>query len=154
MQDSPILILDEATSALDTVSEKLVQSAIDRLMVGRTVIVIAHRLSTIQARGPLQSLVPKPRLFVRDGCCRCATTPAEQHRHAHSSDHQRTRFRHHAGSTHGGCSASPVRVQAAEQIVVLDNGRVAEVGSHKELTERGGQYARLVSTQSLSLSNV
>ncbi|CAK0787986.1 hypothetical protein CVIRNUC_011208 [Coccomyxa viridis] len=91
LKDSPILILDEATSALDTVSEKLVQSAIDRLMVGRTVIVIAHRLSTIQA---------------------------------------------------------------AEQIVVLDNGRVAEVGSHKELTEKGGLYARLVSTQSLSLSNV
>lgn len=45
-------------------------------------------------------------------------------------------------------------MQAAEQIVVLDNGCVAEVGSHKELTEKGGQYARLVSTQSLSLSNV
>ena len=47
-----------------------------------------------------------------------------------------------------------VCLQAAEQIVVLDNGRVAEVGSHKELTDRGGQYARLVSTQSLSVSNV
>ena len=44
-------------------------------------------------------------------------------------------------------------LQAAEQIVVLDNGRVAEVGSHKELTDKGGLYARLVSTQSLSLSN-
>lgn len=47
-----------------------------------------------------------------------------------------------------------MHVQAAEQIVVLDNGRVAEIGSHKELTEKGGQYAKLVSTQSLSVSNV
>ncbi|MCO5596308.1 hypothetical protein L7F22_050369 [Adiantum nelumboides] len=43
-----ILILDEATSALDNISEKLVREALDRCMVGRTVIVIAHRLETVQ----------------------------------------------------------------------------------------------------------
>lgn len=47
LKNPRILILDEATSALDTESEKIVQAALDKLMIGRTSFVIAHRLSTI-----------------------------------------------------------------------------------------------------------
>lgn len=47
IKQSSILILDEATSALDNCAERLVQEALKRLMIGRTVIVIAHRLSTV-----------------------------------------------------------------------------------------------------------
>ena len=58
LKDPRILILDEATSALDTESEKIVQAALDRLMVGRTSFVIAHRLSTI---------IGADRIYVLDG---------------------------------------------------------------------------------------
>ncbi|MEA5463212.1 ABC transporter ATP-binding protein [Leptothoe sp. PORK10 BA2] len=84
LQDPDILILDEATSALDTVSERLVQNAIDKLSRDRTTLVIAHRLSTIYE---------------------------------------------------------------ADQIAVLERGRVAEVGSHEELLEKRGAYAKLHAMQ-------
>ncbi|MEA5578816.1 ATP-binding cassette domain-containing protein [Anabaena sp. UHCC 0451] len=84
LQNPEILILDEATSALDTVSERLVQSALDELSRDRTTLVIAHRLST---------------------------------------------------------------VRKADQIAVLDQGRVVEVGNHEELLQKGGYYSHLYSMQ-------
>ncbi len=84
LKDPRILILDEATSALDTHSERLIQSALDEVMQGRTTIAIAHRLSTILA---------------------------------------------------------------ADQILVVDAGRIVERGTHAELLSRGGLYARLYREQ-------
>ncbi len=91
LQNPEILILDEATSALDTVSERLVQTAIDDLSRDRTTLVIAHRLST---------------------------------------------------------------VQKADQIAVLDQGRVVEVGTHQELLSKNGYYSRLYSMQFSDRSEV
>ncbi len=85
LKDPPVLILDEATSALDSVSERVVQAALDTASRGRTTIAIAHRLSTISA---------------------------------------------------------------ADVIHVVDHGRIVESGTHPELVELGGVYARLVAQQS------
>lgn len=84
LKNPRILILDEATSALDTESEKIVQAALDKLMVGRTSFVIAHRLSTI--------------------------------------------FH-------------------ADHIYVIDNGEIAEHGTHEELLKLGGLYYSLYQIQ-------
>ncbi len=84
LRNPPILILDEATSALDTVTEKLVQEAINRVMEHRTVLAIAHRLSTIQH---------------------------------------------------------------ADQIFVLEAGRIVEHGTHRELLATGGRYRKLCDMQ-------
>ena len=84
LKDSPVLILDEATSALDTVSERIVQEALDEASKNRTTVAIAHRLSTIQH---------------------------------------------------------------ADMIIVLSRGHIVESGTHEQLLERGGVYARLYSEQ-------
>jgi ATP-binding cassette, subfamily B, multidrug efflux pump len=85
LKDAPILVLDEATSALDSEVEAAIQSQLDGLMEGRTVIAIAHRLSTIARM---------------------------------------------------------------DRLVVLDNGRIVEAGSHAALLARNGVYARLWHRQS------
>jgi len=88
LKNAPILILDEATSALDSESEALVQSALQNLMVERTVFVIAHRLST---------------------------------------------------------------VRRADRIVVLENGQIADIGTHEDLLGRLGTYRRLYDLQFLDV---
>ena len=47
LKDPRLLLLDEATSALDAESERIVQEALDRIMVNRTTVIVAHRLSTV-----------------------------------------------------------------------------------------------------------
>src|SRR5690606_19545480 len=56
LKDPPVLLLDEATSALDTVSERVVQDALDEAAKGRTVISIAHRLSTVMGADAIHVL--------------------------------------------------------------------------------------------------
>ncbi|MBF0128193.1 MAG: ATP-binding cassette domain-containing protein, partial [Magnetococcales bacterium] len=63
--DPAILVLDEATSSVDAVSERLIQTALERLMAGRTAVIIAHRLSTI--RNADRIIVLKQARIVEEG---------------------------------------------------------------------------------------
>ena len=56
LKNPKVLILDEATSSLDSISESLIQEALDRVMENRTSIVIAHRLSTVMAADKIMVL--------------------------------------------------------------------------------------------------
>ncbi|KAJ1834985.1 hypothetical protein LPJ63_001503 [Coemansia sp. RSA 2711] len=67
LRDPRILVLDEATSSLDAESERAVQQALDRLMVGRTVLVIAHRLSTIRSADRIVVMGRVPGHIVEQG---------------------------------------------------------------------------------------
>nr|HPK87803.1 ATP-binding cassette domain-containing protein [Atribacterota bacterium] len=79
LKNPPILILDEATSSLDAETEVIIQKALEKLIIGRTVLVIAHRLSTIRnadqiivltskgivEKGTHQELISNNKLYTR-----------------------------------------------------------------------------------------
>ena len=69
LKDPPILIFDEATSSLDSISESLIQEAIEPLLKGRTSIIIAHRLSTVLAADEI--------LVIEDGIIKERSTHSE-----------------------------------------------------------------------------
>ena len=128
---------------LDALSEKLVQQAIEKLVKGRTVVVIAHRLSTVQVRP----------CALKQHADSKQDISFDLHHIQVSLGRQRLKYRLVSIMTNNGQNLKPgCPFAAAQQIVVLDGGRVAEIGTHDGLVEKNGLYAELVSTQSLSLS--
>ena len=116
-----ILLLDEATSALDAESERIVQDALDRLMVGRTTVVVAHRLSTVinsdSIAGACQSRVCSAPLFA-------ALSPVPL-----------------------PLPSLPPFHAPTLAATVVKRGRIVEQGTHDELLARNGNYFTLVQMQ-------
>ncbi|HEY9880937.1 MAG TPA: ABC transporter ATP-binding protein [Leptolyngbyaceae cyanobacterium] len=97
LQDPDILILDEATSALDTVSEQVVQQAIDELSRDRTVLVIAHRLSTI--RNADQIVVLENGQVVESGTHTTLVQSNGTYARLHNTQSKRVELRHIQGDS-------------------------------------------------------
>ena len=114
LKDPRILILDEATSALDTVSERLIQAALEHLMEGRTTIAIAHRLSTIlradqilvYERGRIVERGRHDELLAVEGCMRASTTSSSSRRSRAGPEARRAE---HERPPSGVEHASPIR---------------------------------------------
>lgn len=118
LRNPAVLLLDEATSALDSESERLVQAALDKLMVGRTSVVIAHRLSTIRNADQI-AVIGQARPCRRLLCSRTRCAPNKR--------------------LVLSCLLS-VDVRSLQ-------GVVREVGPHDALIASGGQYSELYRMQ-------
>lgn len=72
LKNPRILLLDEATSALDAESERVVQEALDRIMVNRTTVIVAHRLSTVR-NADMIAVIHRGKMVEKGTYCTCSS---------------------------------------------------------------------------------
>ncbi len=131
LKDSPILVLDEATSNVDTANEKLIQKGLEKLMKNRTTLIIARAL-----------LKDSPVLLMDEAV---SNLDVENERAVQKAVAQLQKGRTTLVIAH---RLSTIRT--ADKIVVLEKGRVAEIGTHEELIKRRGVYSHLIATQNIN----